>query len=368
MNYTLKKIQLNELAAFVSSDEYNQFDVLPISLNRVESYLQNPRANPDDFILYMLFDGYLLIGFYTLLTDTLCVDNKTERFVWLSGAWVRSEYRRKGISTNLLLELFADWNGRAIYTNYAPNAKAMFDKSGKFSLLTSKKGLKLYFRFHNAELLRQRHRLFNKSLIILQLADSFLNFVTIPFRHFQQLVLATWLTKVKLIREPDESVWHFMEAYPNSAFNRGRIEYEWILSHPWVRVETKDKRLYPFSHTAKEFYYLALQQLTSNGFVESMALLKVRDAAVSIPYYYSTNNSSRLMYKAMLAYCHQIKAKSLTFYQEPLLASSNSSYGDAIFRKKMWQKYFISSSLKNSFSSNIDYITVQDGDGDCIFT
>ena len=57
------------------------------------------------------------------------------RFAWLSGNCVDPEFRRKGFSTRLLQQAEALWDGRLMYTNYAPASKAVYDRTGQFPLL-----------------------------------------------------------------------------------------------------------------------------------------------------------------------------------------------------------------------------------------
>ena len=51
------------------------------------------------------------------------------------------------------LTKFKDWKGKLMYTNYAEESKAAYDKTGKFELLKSIEGYRHYLRFSFKDLL-----------------------------------------------------------------------------------------------------------------------------------------------------------------------------------------------------------------------
>jgi GNAT superfamily N-acetyltransferase len=368
MEFKQKKIRLCELDAFAKSTEYKQFDVIPISQNRINSYMNNPRANPNDFVLYLLFDNKLLVGFRTLLADTFTTNGKTEQFAWLSGSWVHPNYRRKGISSNLFKEVYNDWAGKVLYTNYAPNSKALYEKSKKFDQLVSKPGVRLYFSFHNAELLAPRHVVFTKIKCLLKASDTFLNTMSYPLLWLQLKQTNKWRKDFNVSTMVSDEMLAFIDKNPCSIFKRGNTEYEWIFKHPWVTEEQNEKRFYPFSHYARQFHYNFLVKHDSQGLIQGLALLKIRDGHLTIPYYSGQTEYHTIFSKAIIGYAHFAKAKSLTLYHSPLIQDINKIRGIALLKKPMLQKYFISKTLKNKMNLGNQAILVQDGDGDCIFT
>lgn len=369
MKFQLKKIRLGELEAFANSSDYKQSDVIPISSNRIKSYVSNPRADKNDVVLYLLFDGPKLIAFRTLFADNLILEGQKIKFAWLSGSWVRSEYRRMGLASQLLDELFSDWDGNIIFTNYAPNSKALYDKSKKFEPLTEKQGVRYYFRFHNAALLKNRNAVFERLHFSIKLFDTSMNLLFLGYYIIQKRRFKNWPHEVESsIENNSDEVLNYMAANPASDFNRGETEFRWILNHPWVTQTNNDLQWYPFSSYATHFYYKTLLIRNHNGHINGLALLKVRNGAVTIPYFHAAPESNTRLGRAIVVFCHKINANSFTLYQTTVVETIEKMFGVAIYKKYMKQKYFIATKLKSRWHIGNKQINVQDGDGDCIFT
>ena len=132
MKLEIKKIRLKELNDFVKSEMFNQFEILPISPERVKSYINNPKAKPEDVVLYLGSINNALVAFRSLFAGELISDDLKTRFAWCSGNWVAPEFRRKGFSEQLLKEAYSDWSGKLMFTNYAPNSENLYLKTGWF--------------------------------------------------------------------------------------------------------------------------------------------------------------------------------------------------------------------------------------------
>lgn len=368
MAFQLKKIRLHELEAFTDSPIYRNADLIPISKNRVQSYVNNPRADKDDFVLYLMLDEQKIVGFRTLFADVISILGKEVKFAWLSGSWVHPDHRRKGISSQLFHELFADWKGQILYTNYAPNSKALYDKSEKFDLLIQKKGIRFYLRAHFAMLLKERHKLFSNFNFIIKGVDLLINGVLSPWyfiiNHQGRKLFQRGISQENVSTD----VFEFMAQHPASSFNRGQKEYTWIMDYPWVTTENKDKADYPFSSFAKSFYYQVIKQTNDQGRILGLALLKIRDGIVTVPYYFNQADADFVMAKAILGYCYSIRAKSLTSYHKALVEVFAEKSHKVLFKKMMLQKYFVSKEFEEQHQNEKWEIEVLDGDGDCIFT
>ena len=134
ISYTLEDLKSHQFQAFYSNKE-----VAPLSPLRLQSYLKNPRADQRDHILFELRHKDRLIAYRTLLPDCFYDHlGNSHRFAWLSGNYVDPEYRRQGYSTRLLQLAEEHWDGRLMYTNYAPVSKAVYDQTGQFRVLNSK--------------------------------------------------------------------------------------------------------------------------------------------------------------------------------------------------------------------------------------
>ncbi len=368
MEYQFKKVRLGELEAFAQSWEFKQSDVIPISSNRIKSYVNNPRADKNDVVLYMLFEGRRLIGFRTLLVDCLTWNDKTHKLAWLSGVWVRPEYRRKGIATSLYLEAKKDWAGRLMYTNYAPEAHKLLDKVQDFNLFDSVKGTRYYFRFFTAELLKLRHPWFAKNQAVLKGFDASMNLVSFPVRFFQKIFFSHGLNKVIIEKYGSKEIFDFIDRFPQSVFKRGSKEYSWIFTYPWISPVKCDPIYYPFSSFSTVFFYRFFVVNDGQGNIDGLAIVKFRDGHVTVPYFYGNSKSNTKLARAVVGFSHGSQAKSLTIYQPADAPCFRKLRGMALVRKKRVQNYFINSKFQDEFPLKQTNIALLDGDGDCIFT
>jgi GNAT superfamily N-acetyltransferase len=144
LNLRIEKIQLKNLESFVQSETFQQFNTIPITVLRAKSYLNNPHAHPNDVVLYLGFIEKQLVAFRSLFADRIFSDNEPIRFAWCSGNWVHPDFRRKGFSEQLLHETFTDWNGKLMFTNYAPNSEKLYLKTGKFKPIHQFQGFRGY--------------------------------------------------------------------------------------------------------------------------------------------------------------------------------------------------------------------------------
>jgi len=146
MNFsTIHIIRKSEIAIWLRSESFKNYEFIPLSQLRAESYINNPHANPDDPLVFMLMKVDQVIAFRTVLPDKwYSKDGQTIRFAWLSGSWVHPSYRRKGYSTHLLKAVEKHWQGRLMYTNNAAASKKLYDKTCNFVSVAKFSGIRFY--------------------------------------------------------------------------------------------------------------------------------------------------------------------------------------------------------------------------------
>lgn len=368
LEFTIKKIRLRELSTFKESSLYKGLDVIPISTNRIESYVNNPRANEEDVVLYLAFEDEKLVAFRTIFADSINILQNQYKFGWFSGNWVHNNYRRKGISTLLLNEVMSDWDSKLLYTNYAPNSKQLYDKSNKFDLFLEKQGMRLYFTMQLEALLTPRHPFFQNIKILLRITDWGINILLYPFRKMNALRFKKWLKPAIIEDKLTDKQKEYLFQNNNSIFKRSEPEYNWIFNYPWITEKIRDNAFYPFSSHANRFYYKFLSVDNGAGEICGLAIIKYRDGKITTPYFNADKRFEHNLSMALIAFCYKEKAKLLTSYSPEFLASLKNRNGIAFLRKDMSQKYFITKSFKNALPLNEVIISAFDGDGDYIFT
>ena len=369
LSYHIKKVKLRNLQSFVNSYLFINSEIIPISKNRVISYLNNPRANQDDYVLYVAIYNDKIIAFRTLLSDKIFYKSHEYKFAWFSGSWVHEKFRRKGISTALMNEAFKDWKERLLYSNYAPSSKLLYDKSGKFSLFIKKEGIRLYFKIKLTELLIPKFESLHHIKPLLSVIDYVLFIFSSPIRWLQRNYFIGYLKYVEITDRMTDAHYDFINVNNKSIFKRGKEEFEWIFNFPWISSILNESKPYPFSFYAKRFYYKVFTVI-DNGNIMAFALIKVRDGRIDVPVYLSLRKKENVyLAKSILAYSYKIGTNILTCYTNDFIKVANEERFLALYRKTMQQRFYASKQILMMLDID-DKATfdVNDGDGDNIFT
>ena len=361
----LTSIKLKNLLEFVESNTYLQFINKPISLSRVHSYINNKHANKEDVVLYMAFLNDKLVGYRTILSDIFYQENTKQKFGWLSGNWVHPKYRRKNISTKLFNEVLKDWNSRLMYSNYAEESKAVYDKTGTFTTLKSLYGIRYYRRACLADVLPPKHPFFKRTKIIWGIIDWFFNLIS-DVRFYKKTKLPSNIQK---ITDWNVEVLKFMSPFKQKEFfRRDEKSYKWIANYPWMQVTIDAKKVsntYYFSSYAQSFqstFYVVRNQQTNK--IDAIINISIRDQKMKIPYFYSLDTGIESTKKLVLHLARINKVNHLTIYHKKL---QNSFIDTFAIHKKFIQNYFITKRLLQEFPK-INSCEIQTGDGDGVFT
>ncbi|MBI9067365.1 MAG: GNAT family N-acetyltransferase [Salinivirgaceae bacterium] len=366
LNIEIKKYKLSELANLFETDFIKNSEVLPISKNRLESYQNNPRAQDQDIVLYLAVLNNKIVGFRTILADIIYKENIAFKFGWFSGNWVHSEYRRRGVSTSLFNEVYRDWKGRLMFTNYAPNSKKLYDKSNKFDLLNLKEGLRLYYKSTLHKIIPKRIPQMFFITPLLKILDYLINVFLSPYSKLWNRQFGISKT-IEIASELSAEDYRFIVSNARSVFNRGEEELKWIFNYPWLIASKHTNNNYPFSQFAKRFEYISVKSRSENGTMVSLAILKIRDDQLTIPYFFDSTSSLQML-ESIISIGLNKNVETITFYHEQLLSRIAKVKTRAIFSKKMVQKYFIMKSFAKNIDINTHNLNIQDGDGDCFFT
>jgi len=358
ISYTLEDLNSHQFQAFSGNKE-----VAPLSPLRLQSYLTNPRADKRDHILFELRQKDRLIAYRTLLPDCFYGHlGDSHRFAWLSGNYVDPEYRRRGYSTRLLQLADKQWDGRLMYTNYAPVSKAVYDQTGQFRVLFQKHGKRFYLRAASSELLGKR--LGNQKL--LNTGDQLVNRLREGMLQKYQPVHASECRVVKIVSF-DQQVTEMINQYgEQSLFRRDSEVFSWILEHPWVTEREVEPLDYQFSYKVKRFENLLLKFTLPGDKGLGLLWLVIHNRKMSAPYLFLNNEKiyplmARTLIHTMITHgCSYSTIRNLK-----LMESLMQHRKQFLSVRNMPQFYFSHKSLANQVPGNME---IHDGDGDVVFT
>jgi len=182
----IRRLNKKALREFIDSDKFHSMPVIPITKHRALSHLSNPRASDDDVLLLLAFEDNRMVGYLGILADLLYDQEAAYKVGWLSAYWVDAAMRRKGIAGELLREALDAWNNQILVADWVPNSFGVYQKSGAFTDLVNREGIRAYLRFNLRETLSLKETFLRK--IILITADGILNIVNSPRLYYHNLV------------------------------------------------------------------------------------------------------------------------------------------------------------------------------------
>ena len=237
----------------------------------------------------------VIIGYRTVMADYIFNGSSQVKAGWISGTWVSPEYRRKGLATDLFEEIYTDWNGRLLYTNYAPASKKVYDKTGSFETYADHHGCRFHMKSNLAEILPSRFPIMKTIGKVLPTADKFFNHYVLPFLTepgMKSRLSYNMMIKSTLNQEECELI------FSDTLTHRTYDELDWILKYPWIiEVENIDKELehkYFFSAAADVFkqYFCVIYR---GGELVSIVMITVKNRQMKIPYYYTKDEDMGLI-------------------------------------------------------------------------
>lgn len=362
MKLKIEKIRLNELESFVQSETYQKLTTIPMTFLRAKSYINNPYAQPDDVVLYLGLIANQLVAFRTLFAGRIISENEPIRFAWCSGNWVHTNFRRKGFSEQLLQEAFTDWNGKLMFTNYAPNSEKLYLKTGKFQSIHQFQGFRGY--------------LFSKTRKLISVANK--NGVTKFLFSFADAIISA-ISSIRIlafslnpnpdfsfetIHFPDDECYQILRNNaPNHIFGRGEEELKWIFQFPWISEDKNfSSEKYPFSSGCVSFRYYTVKVSSKNKLV-GFFIFSVREGHLKTLYWCIPAGIEKEVGDYLKQFGVKHKIEVITVYKYEVAQQLFERNFPFLRAKKYGQKIY--SSFKIINKTNCQF---QDGDGDVIFT
>lgn len=367
----IRSIGLGEIQEFINSEAYKLLDNIPVSLHRVASYLHNPNATENDLVLFLAYENEQLVGYRTVLPDKLLDGQRIIPFAWLSGCWVLPEKRRQGIATLLLNQVLVAWDYRLMFTNYAPESKEVYDKTGEFEKYVSLVGIRAYLRFPFSDVLPSKNKLFCNLKPMLKVTDYFLNaFGDIRFSNLKKNPVSEQF-EIEEITELDEESIIFLKGFGKESLAYDIIEkLKWIAEWPWVleadKAEELDKK-YFFSSTSPRYKNIQLKIYLPDRKLVGYLMLLVIGNKLTVPYCFYSDGATGLIHDIISAHMKQFKLNYVTVYHPELVELIQQQNKGYLYIKSIVRNIFCSIGLKNNLPEPED-INWQDGIGDTAFT
>lgn len=358
----IRKIRLRELKVFTESELFRQLSHIPITPSRAKSYLENPHGKPDDAVLLLAFSESELIGFRSLFAGEIQTEEGKIRFGWCSGNWVHDAFRRKGISKMLLEEAYADWSGKLMFTNYAPESEKLYLKTGWFSPVHQFNGVRAYLFPRTVKLLAlaRKNKFYHALFSLVDLCIAGFSGLRVKFlRHLKDTDI-----QFEIAGNPDKETFSFAEEFRNNfAFQQGEKTLKWIFNHPWISEENREVAdKYPFSSCSGAFRYQTIKIRQRNDW-RGVFIFSVRDGHLKTLFFWNINGLEKEVATFLKWYCVNQKTEMLTIYHSGVAQFLLKQPFPFLRVKKYGQKIYSTFPVQGTGK-----LKFQDGDGDVVFT
>ncbi|KQT16971.1 GNAT family acetyltransferase [Chryseobacterium sp. Leaf404] len=356
----LKTLNKAALHTFISSGEYLSDLFIPITQHRAESQIRNPKADINQTLLILAYEGGKLAGYLGCLPDFFMINGEKLNYAWLSTLFVSSDFRGKKIAQKLLDKAFEEYDGNIAITEFTPEAESLYNKIKVFKYIPPKKGMRFYLKTDFQNIIPAKKAQLKNLKPIFRFSDIILNSLISFKNSFQEKPDF----KFEILSEIDEESKNFITQFPS---NRTAEEINWFVKNPWILEGEKPDSDYLFSSYSKEFKYFWIKIFDPQNQLETSALLLLRDGHLKIPYIFSENNLKNFT-EFLFWFSEKKKVKLITSYQTDLNCEIEKSgnlpniYSKTAERRYMFHEKMLSD-LPENFIPNF-----QDGDGDCALT
>lgn len=365
MEITVSTILHRDLPAYLDSDAYRNARVLPISRHRAVSHAHNPRAQPDDLVLVLVYADGEMQGYLGVFPDLIYPAGQPERCGWLSCMWVNPAMRGKGIAKRLLQTVFDHWGKRILVTEFTPEAKGLYDSTQQFDELCQKEGLRGYVRPSLATILPPKRPIFARSQKLLGVLDALLS---IPN------ALRLWALRPRstapfaYLAEMDAEAWAFVRERQTGEFMRRTLEnFRWMARYPWLLSgggADEDSRRYHFTSVVVDFRFFQIKIFNPKKEIVGYLMLALRDGHLRVPYAYFDAENARVVAEVLAWHCWKLPVTHISVFRPELVDLLGQAKNIFFARKKIRRGYIIS----KVFFRDDRSLDIQDGDADAAFT
>ncbi len=359
----IREIKVGELPGFVDSELFKSINPKPITGLRAISQFNNPRARPGDTALIIAYEGDTLLAMAGLLPDYIA-GNPDHPVSSNSGWWAHPEKGRH-VALPVFARALKSCGHRMFMTDCTPHSREILEKTGWFEFREPLKGIKIAFRFYFHQMAEHRFGSGHISKTA-GLADKLLNGLFSPLLNPGKRKSQGSDVSVSLVTVIDDHLSRFIREQNQDEFSgRSANDIEWALNWKWLTTKVENDILnYPFSAFTKSFEQIILV-FAGNKNTIGLAIVNVREDHATMPYFYAVPGKEQSVWKALFNEVKKLNINTLTCFRPDYIRFLNEHKISRLFAKRVYRHVAVSKELLTLFHK---YPSIQDGDGDCIFT
>jgi hypothetical protein len=364
----VKEYSLNDLEQLVLSGDFWRGEVIPITKHRALAQIRNPRAHPEDVVLFIAYDGDTICGYLGILPDLIFLEGRGYRVGWITAWWRRPDPKYAGLGFTLMSQACEVYRGAV---GGAPSAAAakVFERSTRLIPLNESTELQAFVRANMCKMLLRKFPSLKKFKLFLRTFDRLVNILCEGrLRLWKRRYGISGKLRLEYIAEVDAETSGFIQQLQDGDLHRrGAHELNWIARYPWILSapvsDGRDKR-YHFAATAKESLCLMVKVYDLTDTMIGFLMLRLIDGQLKIPYCYMRSNHSDAIFRVIGEHTVALRVDTLTIGRSELRESLHRLRFPYLARIKCLKNWWIGKIYGSHLS---DHFQIQDGDGDCAF-
>lgn len=360
----IKEIKVAELPDFVNSELWQQLYPKPLTKLRAVSQFHNPRAQGEDTALIIAYENDTLFGLVGLLPHL--INGQTNEPACSNTCWWAHPEKGKQVAIPLFLKAFTLCGQRMFMTDCTPHTIGILRKTNWFEFPETPYGIRGFLKFNLHEIIPSKVPSARKLKPLLKFSDKAMNILLAPYHMIVRSRFSDEDLKVEYLPSLNKEQYQFIENHSHNEFTRrSGTELEWIVNFPWIKTQDEEQGIdYPFSHVVKsvEQYFV---DITLSGQTIALLMVSLRDGHMKVPYAYFHDKDAGEVLKVIYREALLKNAVTLTLFCSPLVAAMDSAAHPFIFKKKIKRLVAVSKQLSGLYRQ---FPTLQDGDGDVVFT
>ena len=360
-------ITVSKLRVLLRENNYWQQPILPITRHRALSYINNPRGNDDDAVLFCGYEKDTMTGYLGVLPDRIYFDGTSNRIGLLSAWWVHEDHRKSGIGAFLLIKAFKAYENKLGGVKYNRKSGMVMFRSGKFIELEKNAVPAVEIRLHTHSLGSERLRKYKTY----RAARKPLNMI---INGNCALKMRAWVKRngtgnlqIEYCNRIDNETENFIKSKQrNSLFRRNAPELNWIIQYPWVLQApglTSEPSNYFFSSLANRFFYLALK-IVDGETVVGFLLMKVRNDSLDISYAYYEQEYEANIIGIIMRHALSLNISAVKIFGRRIYEAFIRSGAPYVKTTEYIHNIAVAGEFKYIDERSYE---IQGGDGDCVF-
>ena len=356
---------VGELPTVLDQKYFQGSGQVPISPLRAQAQHHNPRADASDKVLWcILSEDELLVAYRLILPGTLYNGDATMKVAWYSCLWVHPNHRGNGYGkqlTNLALE---EWDNKIVFVNAAPASLSLYSNIKGSRVMYKNQGMRYYFTSELATILPIKKPALTNFAFLIKPVDFVINF-------FARVSKPSSDSKIKytLMEKLSDEDNAFIKRFDQHNLSKIRKkELDWLVDYPWVIESTQEDAYATRYHFSTQYpvyknYFIKIEEDENTS---AIVLLKNKEHHFAVHYLWAERKALSEVALAILDIIRDKRPKTLSIYDEGLIAEMNKLNTGHLFKKDTIQLFMAYEGIPNWEEGQKGIF--QYGDGDTVFT